>query len=156
VVAGRPTDPLAQRRHDRVVRRGADLGDPVFVAPRHHQGSREAITLGRGPKLASPAEGEPLGPHESTGAQLVGLLVGAEEVGGDDVGAEEVGGALDVGGALVVGAAEVVRWVGGGGGGAGEWPVSGGVPVTFAGGGKVSTGVPTRSRFITAAQVAVG
>ena len=74
----------------------------------------------------------------------------------------DVGGALDVGalevGALEVGADECVWWLlgGGGGGRVGEWPVSGGVPVTLAGGGKFSTGTPTRSCFITAAQVAVG
>lgn len=72
---------------------------------------------------------------EGGGADVVGLVVGALDVVGADV---------------------VRRVEGGGGGGAGEWPDSGGSPVTYAGGGKSFSGTPTRSRFITAAQVAVG
>jgi hypothetical protein len=80
----------------------------------------------------------------------VGDEVGADEVGGADVVAFEVG-------ALEVGADDVCFRVGGGGGGVygawlGSWIFSG----TFAAGGKLSTGRPTRSAFITAAQVAVG
>jgi hypothetical protein len=66
----------------------------------------------------------------------VGELVVVLEVGADDVGA-------------------FVRWVlGGGGGGAGVWSVC--LAATLAGGGNCSTGCPSRSAFITAAQVAVG
>jgi hypothetical protein len=99
--------------------------------------------------------------------ELVGELVGGQGSGehdgdpldvGDEVGvvgAEEVGSLV---GALEVGADDFVwRVVGGGGGGVyGAWPVSGGFPETFAGGGNFSTGRPSRSAFITADQVAVG
>ena len=74
-------------------------------------------------------------------------------VGDDGGGAEEVGWLV---GALDVGADEVWCVLGGGGGRVGAWPACGGVPVTFAGGGKFSTGTPARSRCMTAAQVAVG
>ena len=53
-----------------------------------------------------------------------------------------------------MGAREVALVVGGGVYGA--CPVSGGSPVTFAGGGNFSTGSPAMSRSITADQVAVG
>lgn len=81
------------------------------------------------------------------------LLLGGAD---DDVGGELVGWLLV--GALEVGADDCVWWLdgGGGGGSVGEWPVSGGVPVTLAAGGKFTTGTPSRSCFITAAQVAVG
>jgi hypothetical protein len=101
--------------------------------------------------------------------ELVGELVGGGHGSGEhdgdplDVGdAVGVVGADDVGslvvGALDVGADDLVcRVVGGGGGGVyGAWPVSGGFPVTYAGGGKFCTGTPSRSAFITADQVAVG
>jgi hypothetical protein len=70
-----------------------------------------------------------------------------------------VGGALVV--VLLVGGADDgtrVWWVTGvhGGGVVGAWPGSGALPVTFAGGGNCWIGSPTRSAFITAAQVAVG
>ena len=87
-----------------------------------------------------------------SGRHGVPLLVGALDVGADEVGAEEVGllvGALDV-----VGADEVWCVLGGGGGGAGWWSVC--LAGTLAAGGNVSTGTPTRSRSMTAAQVAVG
>jgi hypothetical protein len=84
------------------------------------------------------------------GMQDGGSLVVADDDGGADVVALVVG-ALDV-----VGADVVRRVVGGGGGGAGLCPDSGGSPVTYAGGGKLFSGTPTRSRFITAAHVAVG
>jgi hypothetical protein len=85
------------------------------------------------------------------GMQVGGELVVAELVGGDDVVGLLVG-------ALEVGADDVVcRELGGGGGGVyGEWPLSGGSPVTLAAGGNDCSGKPTRSRLITAAQVAVG
>jgi len=90
--------------------------------------------------------------HVTLGTQVGGPWL---VVGDDGGGADEVGSLV---GALDVGADDLVcRDVGGGGGGVyGAWPVSGGSPVTFAGGGKVSSGTPTRSRFITADQVAVG
>jgi hypothetical protein len=40
--------------------------------------------------------------------------------------------------------------------GVGWWLVSGGVPVTLAGGGNSSTGTPSMSAFITAVQVRAG
>jgi hypothetical protein len=151
-------DPAAQRREERVVGCGSDRCGAVVALVTHHQGSREAITDGRGPN-ADPTLCPPPGDGVHDGGAHgdpvpVGLVGG--EVGGVVVGAEVVGslvvGALDVGGADVC-------FVGGGGGGGGvygAWPVSGGVPVTYAGSGKFCTGKPTRSRFITAAQVAVG
>jgi len=82
----------------------------------------------------------------------VGRPVG-DELGG----ALDDGGAVEDGGALVVGADDVRRVGGGAGGGVyGACPVSGGSPETYAGNGKFCTGSPTRSRFITAAHVAVG
>jgi len=77
-------------------------------------------------------------------------LVVCDDGGGADEVDWVVGGALDVGAEVLVG-----RVVGGGGGG-GVWPGSGGFPVTYAGGGKFSTGRPAMSAFITAVQVAVG
>jgi hypothetical protein len=44
----------------------------------------------------------------------------------------------------------------GGGGVYGSWPDDGAVPSRFAGGGKSSTGRPSISALIVAAQVAVG
>jgi len=76
----------------------------------------------------------PVGDEGVVGAEVVGLLVGALDV----VGADDVGGCE----------------LGGGGGGAGAWSVR--LAGTLAGGGKGSSGTPTRSRCITAAQVAVG
>lgn len=84
-----------------------------------------------------------------------------------DVGAEGVEGAADVlggggGGAgvelLVCFAFGVLLGFGGFGGaeGVGWWLVSGGVPVTFAGGGNSSIGSPAMSAFITAVQVRAG
>jgi hypothetical protein len=102
------------------------------------------------------------------GADVVGELVGqvsgrhgvllevALDVGDDgDEGADDVGRLV---GSLDVGAEDVVLVLFGGGGGAvvGACPASGGLPVTLAAGGNCSTGTPTRSCFITAAQVAVG
>ena len=107
------------------------------------------------PDPPPPGDDEVVG---SEGQVTFGMQLGGPwlVVGDDGGGADEVGSL--VGGALDVGADDLVcRDVGGGGGGVyGACPVSGGSPVTFAGGGKVSSGTPTRSRFITAAQVAVG
>jgi hypothetical protein len=156
----RSADPVAQGREERVVGCGSDRCPTVVALVRHHQGSREAITEGRGPNAVPapcPPPGVLVGPvvHKG-GAQGEPVSVGVVgEVGALVVGAEVVGallvGALDVG-------ADDVRCVDGGGGGGvyGAWPVSGGVPVTYAGGGKLCTWRPTRSRFITAAHVAVG
>ena len=87
--------------------------------------------------------------HVTLGMHDGGPWLVVDEVGG---GADEVGwlvGALDVG--------DEDGWVACVGGGVyGAWPLSGGSPVTFAGGGKSFSGTPARSRFITAAQVAVG
>jgi hypothetical protein len=127
----------------------------VVIRFGHHHGSRLAITNGRA-DAAGPLGEAVLGGgdwHRGPGMQ-VGCDVGGVVVGGVVVGALVVGLLV---GALDVGADDCVRWVlGGGGGGNGEWPVSGGVPVTYAGSGKLSTGTPTRSAFITADQVAVG
>lgn len=101
-------------------------------------------------QLGSDGQGLPGG--LDVGALVVGAVVVGSVVGGADVVGSLVVGALDVGAddfvCLVVG--------GGGGGVYGEWPVSGGLPVTYAGSGNFSTGRPSRSVFITAAQVAVG
>jgi hypothetical protein len=152
-VSHHTADPAAQGRDDGIVRRRMDHRSVVVVIRvGHHQGSRLAITNGR-----ADAEG-----GVTVGGVIVGGVVGGV-VDGDVVvvvDEEGGGGALVVGllvGALEVGAEDRVWCVlGGGGGGAGECPVSGGVPVTYAGGGKFWTGTPTMSAFITADQVAVG
>jgi hypothetical protein len=97
----------------------------------HHQGSRETIAPGRA---------EACGVVVAVDVVLsVGLLGGQVDgwhdggpcvlVGEDDGGADVVGSLVV---ALVVGADDVgvCRVVGGAGGGAGEWPASGGSPVT--------------------------
>ena len=95
------------------------------------------------------------------GGEVGALDVGALDVGALDVGALDVG-ALDVGalevGALDVGALDVGRdvWRVGRGVyvGSGAWSVC--LAGTLAAGGNFSIGSPSRSSFITAAQVAVG
>lgn len=97
---------------------------------------------------------ELVGQEAGNGRHGVLLGVVALDVGVDgEVGAEEVGllvGALDV-----VGADEVWCVLGGGGGGGGGW-WSVCLAGTLAAGGNDSSGTPTRSRSMTAAQVAVG
>lgn len=94
------------------------------------------------------------------------MFVGLGDVGGGGGGVVGVvGGATGVlGGAgggvelLVCFAFGVLLGFGGFGGaeGVGWWLVSGGVPVTFAGGGNSSIGSPSMSAFITAVQVRAG
>jgi hypothetical protein len=157
VVARGATDTVAQRRHERVVRGRTDRRAALVTLVRHHHGSRDDITDGRAladglPPPVGVCVGEEVGPDEQVSGRQDGgpWLV----VGDDGGGADEVGSLV---GALEVGDDDWVWWVlGGGGGGAAVWPDSGGVPVTLAGGGNCSTGTPSRSCFITAAQVAVG
>jgi hypothetical protein len=174
VVARGSSDAGAQRRDQRVVRGRTDHHAAVDALPAHraltgrspsghHHGSRPAITIGRAGDDVFP--GDPVAVGELEGGLLGGQGSGAHdgdpvEVGDDDD--DGGGGGADDVGALVVGALDVgaddfvCLVVGGGGGGVYVWPLSGGLPVTYAGGGNFSTGRPSRSVLITAAQVAVG
>jgi hypothetical protein len=154
MLARRAAHTAAQGRDERVVRRRAHRREAVVTLFGHHHGSREAITDGRELAVGFPLAG-PVGELGLVG-QVSGRHVGGPDVVGEDGGGEDDGGSLV--GSLEVGAEDVVRVLLGGGGGAvvGAWPVSGGVPVTLAAGGNCSTGTPSRSCFITAAQVAVG